>query len=78
MQQKVHHGFALLLTASDFALLCLADVAGQVSAASGRGVASLFTTLFGRALSTIPGVPQDLAAAAVQHANATRADEGIL
>jgi DnaJ family protein C protein 27 len=38
----------------------------QVSAATGAGVKQLFTSLFARILATVPGMPEDLTALAVQ------------
>uniref|UniRef100_A0A7S0RSD0 Uncharacterized protein n=1 Tax=Chlamydomonas leiostraca TaxID=1034604 RepID=A0A7S0RSD0_9CHLO len=49
----------------------------EVSASSGMGVRSLFSTLFARMLATIPGIPQEMAAQAVQSANAAREEEGL-
>lgn len=47
----------------------------EVSASSGQNVRSLFVSLFARMLATIPGIPQELAAAAVQQANAVREED---
>mmetsp|Transcript_25971 Transcript_25971/g.76968 ORF Transcript_25971/g.76968 Transcript_25971/m.76968 type:complete len:206 (-) Transcript_25971:497-1114(-) len=44
----------------------------EVSAASAQNVGALFSTLFARVLATLPGVPQELSAAAVQAAKDVR------
>lgn len=44
----------------------------EVSSSSGANVRQLFAALFARMLATIPGIPQDLTAAAVQLANSSR------
>lgn len=49
----------------------------EVSASSGQNVRLLFSALFARMLATIPGIPQELAAAAVQQANAARDEAGV-
>jgi len=46
----------------------------EVSALNSQNVKPLFTALFARMLSTIPGVPQELSAAAVQVAKESRDD----
>eukprot|EP00201_Polytomella_parva_P009728 CAMPEP_0175059386 /NCGR_PEP_ID=MMETSP0052_2-20121109/12405_1 /TAXON_ID=51329 ORGANISM="Polytomella parva, Strain SAG 63-3" /NCGR_SAMPLE_ID=MMETSP0052_2 /ASSEMBLY_ACC=CAM_ASM_000194 /LENGTH=181 /DNA_ID=CAMNT_0016324933 /DNA_START=150 /DNA_END=695 /DNA_ORIENTATION=+ len=47
----------------------------EVSASSGQGVRALFASLFARILATAPGIPEELAQAAVQQANAARQEE---
>ncbi|KAG2437182.1 hypothetical protein HXX76_005846 [Chlamydomonas incerta] len=47
----------------------------EVSASSGSGVKALFTSLFARILATVPGIPEDLTALAVQHANMARGED---
>lgn len=47
----------------------------EVSAASGQAVRTLFATLFARMLATIPGIPKDAAALAVQQAQLIREQE---
>ncbi|EFJ48349.1 hypothetical protein VOLCADRAFT_104739 [Volvox carteri f. nagariensis] len=47
----------------------------EVSASSGAGVKALFTSLFARILATVPGIPEDLTALAVQQANMARGEE---
>lgn len=49
----------------------------QVSAASGRGVKPLFTSLFSSVLSQLPGADPQLVAAAEQEAAAARQAEGL-
>ncbi len=44
---------------------------------SGQAVRSIFMSLFARVLATVPGIPQDLAAAAVQQASTAREEEGL-
>mmetsp|Transcript_6869 Transcript_6869/g.18435 ORF Transcript_6869/g.18435 Transcript_6869/m.18435 type:complete len:210 (-) Transcript_6869:768-1397(-) len=50
----------------------------EVSSASGHAVRTMFATLFARMLATIPGIPKDLSALAVQMANSIREQEGML
>ena len=47
----------------------------QVSASSGAGVKALFTSLFARILATVPTIPEDLTALAVQQANMARGED---
>lgn len=56
-------------------LLCCCVLCWQVSSSSGQNIKAVFASLFARMLATIPGIPQDLAALAVQQANAAR-EEG--
>jgi len=44
----------------------------EVSASNGSGVRPLFASMFARMLATIPGIPQELAALAVQQAKESR------
>lgn len=49
----------------------------QVSAASGRGVRALFSSLFAAVLATLPGADCELVATAGRDALAARQAEGI-
>jgi DnaJ family protein C protein 27 len=50
----------------------------EVSSASGHAVRTLFATLFARILATVPGIPKDLSALAVQMVNTMREQDNMM